>query len=164
MLNWLMAGDFNTLMVWCHGQILAVTPTIFVIGTSQLRVADFVTWLDGIGCRMVLPRVAKSPNLFHLRSHLLQYLGMLEESVEHERANAGGCVHAHQVGSQNVRKQVRIGEELGIRLARFQQLINKVQRLVRMSFPVMGLHDPLVKLRDPPLGPAVPGQALHRLG
>ena len=69
---------------------------------------------------------------------------MLKEGVEHERADTGGRIHAHQVRSENIRQQVRFGQKLRIGLTRFQQFINKVRRLALSPFGPVLFHYPFV--------------------
>ena len=43
----------------------------------------------------------------HLLSHALHYVWMFQESVEHEGANTGRGIHAHQIRGKNIGEQVR---------------------------------------------------------
>ena len=94
-------------------------------------------------------------HLVHLRSHTLQYLGMLQKGVQHERADAGGRIHADKVGGENVRWQIRFRQELRIGPVHLQQLIHKVWWTALPPLRPMRFHYVFVKLLHAPLGAPV---------
>ena len=75
---------------------------------------------------------------------------MLQEGVEHERADARGRIDADQIGSENVRKQVRFRKQLRIASIHLKKIIDEVRlptgspfRSMRVQYPFIGGGRPI---------------------
>ena len=89
---------------------------------------------------------------------------MLQQCVEHERADARRGIDADQVRGEDVGRPVRFRKELRIGSIHLQQVIDKVRRLAVAMFRPMGFHDLFEELPNPPSGALKPRHPFHKPG
>ena len=89
-----------------------------------------------------------------LGRHALEHVGMLQDRVEHERADPRHGVEAGDERAEHPRPEVGLGQELGVGAVQLEQVVDEVGRGVAAPRGVVRRRDLLVQLLRPRPGPA----------
>ena len=89
-----------------------------------------------------------------LGRHPLQQPGVLQDRVEHERADPRHRVEAGDEGPEHARPQIGLGQELGVGAVQLEQVVDEIGNRIAAARRVVRRRDLLVQLLGPRPGAA----------